>query len=648
MIVLSGAGCSASVAGDPALEQLALREVAPSTIVAGTRLIVTGASFVDAPWGAASLRLQGTIGARAIDVTWPATFVDFSTLAVAVDAARLAEVGDGDLHGTASVEVVSATDGATYASPPLAIRVGFRARLAPAPTAIAASGVIFVNDAIEVTGDGFLLGGEEGATTARLTGCFVPALGPALGPGLDGACRPVAAKDLALVPAAGAERTRASFAFSPAIAGILPGRFTGAVTIVNRQPGTEPIAAAPVAVAYELVSPQVFAVDPPAASLGQFVFVHGGGFVGGEPGALTELELSGTLRTAAGTRKAIETTLIPEFVDGRRVRYVIHPDDALGHALDLRSDTGELTGTLTPVIRHGGDQVRGAATPFALAIAPIKQVVHLQFQPSYVEGLRDFGLRAVDHQVRERILAVCREVYRGVNVEFRTALPADFALFATVELHGVDPNDQGLFGYDNSPGKDSGNLRLYDRLGGVNARTQEDGFAGYGGVFVRSLLGFSRHPGRLARPVAGADPAFDEIFDPFRADRGGAPVRADDLAELTAGASAVALTDASACPATDRAQQLRCAIFVLGNLVGGTLAHEIAHSLGLANPYQDGFHPAGDAPDRLMDAGDARPFLERAQLRGHGPAVFCEDEYAYLRRILPSPDAPARIARPGC
>jgi hypothetical protein len=93
---------------------------------------------------------------------------------------------------------------------------------------------------------------------------------------------------------------------------------------------------------------------------------------------------------------------------------------------------------------------------------------------------------------------------------------------------------------------------------------------------------------------------------------------------------------------------VQCAIFVLGNLVGSTVAHEVGHSLGLANPYQDGFHNAGDALNRLMDAGEARPFAERAQLMGQGPAAFCDAEYAYLRRILPSSEPASEAPRPSC
>ena len=65
--------------------------------------------------------------------------------------------------------------------------------------------------------------------------------------------------------------------------------------------------------------------------------------------------------------------------------------------------------------------------------------------------------------------------YAGINLELRDELPTDFALFSQGELSGPDPNGIGLIGYDNTPGKDEGNLRLYDRIGGVNALTQQGG-----------------------------------------------------------------------------------------------------------------------------------------------------------------------------
>ena len=69
---------------------------------------------------------------------------------------------------------------------------------------------------------------------------------------------------------------------------------------------------------------------------------------------------------------------------------------------------------------------------------------------------------------------------------------------------------------------------------------------------------------------------------------------------------------------------------------------------GLANPNADGFHDNGDQPNRLMDAGGDRPFLERSELLGFGPAKFCDEEYLYLRSILPT-DLPADTSsRPTC
>jgi hypothetical protein len=335
-------------------------------------------------------------------------------------------------------------------------------------------------------------------------------------------------------------------------------------------------------------------------------------------------------------------TLIPEFVEGRLVRYVINTDDALGQSLDLRRDTGHFTGTITPIVSYGAATVRGVSTQATFDLAPVRQVVYLHFEPAYVEELRDFGLRAVDQEIRARILAVVHRAYAGVNMDFRTEPPTDFALYEDVDLTGVDPNDMGLFGYDNSPGKDNGNVRLYDKLGGVNATTQQDGYPGFGGVFLRSLMGFSKHPGSLATSVPGADPMFDTIFDPFRPDHG-TPVTSTDLS-----ASVPALSDGSSCPASDRTARVQCAIFVLGNLIGGTLGHEIGHSLGLANPYAEGFHDSGDAPARLMDSGGDRPFMERAELMNTQPGVFCDDEYAYLRQILPKDVAEPTVQRPTC
>ncbi|MCC6624725.1 MAG: hypothetical protein IT385_25975 [Deltaproteobacteria bacterium] len=79
---------------------------------------------------------------------------------------------------------------------------------------------------------------------------------------------------------------------------------------------------------------------------------------------------------------------------------------------------------------------------------------------------------------------------------------------------------------------------------------------------------------------------------------------------------------------------MREAVRVYGNLVGSTISHEVGHSLGLAN-VEGQFHNIGDNPGWIMDAGNYRPFEERAELDGQGPSFFEEGSLTYLRSILP-------------
>jgi hypothetical protein len=635
LLVAAVAGCATSIAPDPGLEGLTLSRVRPGTIIPGTKIVLSGASFVDEHWGEATLRLDGRVAGRRVEFAWPATFVDFDTMTVAVDGSKVEEIGgDVEFAGIARLEFVAVSNGELYQSADLPVDLQFRRKLTPSLTGIV-DGVIFVNDQIEVDGDSFLLGGDEGTTVARVSGCFRR----------DGTstCTPITTYDIPMLPRAELSRREGAFPFSPKLAGIRPGTFTGQVTIINQHASGNDVLADPVEVSFTMVTSQVFQLDPPAASLGQYVFVRGGGFVGGEAGALTELELTGTFNRTGSSPVPVTMYLIPEFVEGKLVRYVLNVDDELGHALDLRNDTGRFTGTVTPIVHFGNDTVRGVGKQAAFDIAPVKQVVYLRFENTYIEGMRDFGLRAVENRIRDRIITVLQRAYKGVNIEFRVEPPTDFALYSTVALVGRDPNNQGLFGYDNTPGKDVGNMRLYDQIGGVNATTQQDGYPGYGGVFLRSLMGFSKHPGSFAKAVPGADPMFDQIFDPFREDRKGTPVTS---ADLSGGVPALASGDA--CPAGDRAGRVACAVYVLGNLIGGTVAHEIAHSLGLSNPYSEGFHNPGDGLNRLMDSGGDRPFMERAELMGQGPSVFCDEEYSYLRAILPSSEPADNILRPDC
>jgi hypothetical protein len=648
--VLVAAACSNGISptvyvfDDPQLTGLQ-----PGTLLPGSRIELSGKYFVPEEIGQTRLRLRGSFGGQAVDVTLPARFVDYTHCEVDFEGGAAAGLpGDeGAFDGEATIEILNSADGLTHASAPLSLSLDLRAALTPRLDLVS-TGPIFVNDAIPVEGDGFLLGGDEGETVAVVSGCFRE----------DGAtaCTPVGPIEVAITPETPGSRTRGAFPFDPHIAGIKPGNLENGVVLLRNKHGAAAGAvtreSGSLNAAWDVLPATVFSVSPATASLGQYVDIAGAGFVGvpagvSDPTVVTTFELRGTFTPAGGGGgSSVSLTLIGEWVSGRLVRYVLNEEDELGQTANLREVAGAFAGTIKPVVMFKTQTVAGDEVPIAFDIGRVRQVIWLNFQTSYVESLRHFGLRAVDQQIRARVLEVAARDYAGLNVEFRVEPPTDFALYSEVDIQGPDPNRLGLLGYDNTPGKDVDNERLADKIGGENALTREDGYPGYGGIFVESFFGFSEHPGSFATKLDGAVPDFDKLFDPFRPDRGGQPVTAAELA----GGAVPTLTSGSACPPTagGRPMQIACAMFALGSMIGTTMTHEVGHSLGLADPYGGEFHNPGDLPNRLMDAGGARSFNERAEIFGEGPAVFCEEEFQYLRQILPAADAPPGVTRPPC
>ena len=633
------AGCSFSESRplyQTGLEGLEITSVNPTTILPGTMISVEGRSFIDQPWGQSELRLAGTFEGREVDVRVPVRFVDFEHVEVQVSEEMLGQLGarDGDFAGTAQVAVASSVDGELHTTSAIEVALAFRSQLTPRLDQVQDGSIIYVNDQLTVTGADMLLGGDEGTTYAEVKGCFALASG--------GECEEVGPVSVPVIPASRFDRTSGTFAFVPEIAGIRAGSFEGQVKLRNLLGRGDVLASEPASAGYQITEAEVTGVTPGAASLGQYIDVEGGGFVGGAADQVTLLHLVGSYQPdGGGSPIAIDTTLVPEFVAGRVVRYVLNEDDDLGQAIDLRGGAGELSGTVTPEVSFRGDEVTGTPRPFAVRMARVKQVVYLRFTTQYVTSLQHFGLRAVEPAIRERILEVVRRDYQTLNVELRTEKPDDFSLYSEVEIGGPDPNGLGLIGYDNTPGKDVGNLRLHDRIGGVNATTQADGFPGYGGVFVDSMFLFSEHPSDFAPDSPGQDAMFDEIFDPFRPDRGGQPVEGGDPA-------ARPLASGDGCPGAGRAEQIDCAVWVLGSLIGTTISHELGHSLGLANPGGSEVHIVTDKPGRLMEGGGTRSFRERAELDGEVPGQFCDEEYVYLRVILAAEGPEDPSARPDC
>ncbi len=609
-----------------------LLSLSPSQVVPGTRLILRGRNF------SAScehvLELSGTLGGADLQVSIPLAVQSVERAEANADLA-FAGAAEGSFVGQA--EVVSSNLVGQARSGPLALSLDRRRHLTPELRAVGA-GLVYLNSRVPVEGDGLLLGGTEGTTWAELKGCFLPS-------GVSGSCSSagtqVAAK-AAVKPEVEGERRRGWFEFAPAIAGIRPGAFQGTVTLRNLHADGHPELSTSLAASFQLEKTRIDKLSPASVSLGQYLEIRGAGFV--DAGTLIKLQGSFTPSTG-GSALPVSLELVPGFQSGNVVRYVLEEGQGIGSLVDLRASSGTLAGSWTPTVVWQKDQLEGQGATLSVKLGPVKQVVWVRFGEAWTESLRVFGLSAGDAPIRKRVLAVMTRDYVGVNVEFRSEEPTDFKLYAKVDIAGRDPNGLGLLGYDNTPGKDVENKRLYDWLGGVNALTQQDGYPGYGGVFLESLLGFSEHPpsGIQKSPLKTA--LFDQIFDPFRPDRG------TELSTSEALAIDPAL-DTAACPASDRATRASCAIRILGNLIGSTASHEFGHSLGLANPYggPTDYHNPGDLPDRLMESGSDRPFAERAELEGQGPAVFCDEEYAYLRKILPlAPSPPDPVpSRPSC
>ena len=474
---------------------------------------------------------------------------------------------------------------------------------------------VTLNATVLLTGDGFLEG-AEGDSEVVLDGSFRPDAG--------GATRAVTAVRLPVTLVEARDRTRAGFEYSPRIAGIAPGVFEGSLVVENRH-ATGPVeSSAPLAVTLTLGRSLITGLSPADPSLGSIVTLLGAGFIGGAADQTLTVRLDGTATPRGGSPTPVSNLeLVPRFVDGGHAEYVVVPVDQGGElvAEDFGFAWGVFHGTATPVLRYGAELVEGLGMPLDIALGPTKQVVHVSFQAAFSDTLRLFGLRAVEAEVRAQVLDKFRRTYAGVNVDVRDAEPTDYYAggYAVVEIGGADPNGRGLFGYDNTPGKDVGNLRLHDRVGGANAEVQEDGYPGFGGVFVESFLCWSSHPpAGPTCPDGVGDPEFDRLFDPVRG------------REVVAG-------EYPSGPDAARTAEIGAAVRALGNLIGDTAAHEFGHSLGLGMPYgpRDLVHHEPPAEGCLMDAGSYRPFAERAELAGTTPGTWCGDERTYLDEVLP-------------
>ena len=475
-------------------------------------------------------------------------------------------------------------------------------------------GAVYREALLIVRGRGFL-GEGEGEVVARVHGNFTAEAQETV----------AVTAELPLAPTEDRERT--TMRLTTALGGPGPGRFEGTVQLVSTLRSGEQSTSGVQNVSWEVRPPEVFAL-PASVALGEVSVVTGAGFLGapGVSGEATILRFEGTLDADGEARAVTGLELVAPFVSGQEVQLTIDFEAREGQLVSSAFGVprGLFKGQIQPVTLSGVEVVEGPPLDVELRLSGPRQVVMVRFLPGFNDSLQAFGLALARDVLVDRVLARLSQIYSDYRVSFvLEGAPVDALpeAVATLDIGGPDPNGLGAFGYDNTPGKDVGNLRLNDQIGGKNAITRQDGSPGYGGVFVESFLWWSSHPelpGERPDNAPPPDELFDAVFDPVRA-------------------SPVSLTEATSDGSDPRGLAVGRAIRALSSLIGETAAHELGHSLGLADPYgnKSTFHNPMPGEGCLMDSGVARPLGERMAEPGYAQTRFCGDAPGYLSDILP-------------
>jgi len=624
-----GADAPATTALWPALS---IGRVEPAIALPGTRLRIFSSGLVPSDLARYDVALSGRVDG--VEVTHVTEAVRLSPellevpLENALSAALTAE--RGNFSGTIALRRTptdAAANAVVVTSRPLELELA--RSLTPVATSFSAT-ELYPGDTLVVTGDGVLFPGE-GTSLVRFDGVF----------GSEDEERPIdglvvpgitTTRDELADPERPVTRAALRFTLTPDVFGIRPGAFTGSVTLVNvHADGSETTSASLGVGRLNVRAPVLSSISPTAASRGQIIAVHGRGLLPADGLAQTAtlLLLEGVFSPRRGVPEAYDgvsaIVIYPEIADGRATAVLRVTALEDGRLTGLGSNAGRFVGTLTPLVLAGPDAVEGPPLPIDFQVLSPRQVVHIRFLPGFSDALVRFGLLAERAAVEERVMEVLERDYSGFNVTFTYVVPTDFAEYAVVEVGGQDPNGTRLFGLDNTAGKDNGNLRFDDVIGGFNAETRDQNFAAYGGIFASELLNMS--------PTLGdselVSPRFDDIFGAVVPELGGRPAKVGEADVFD-----------------PRGIAIREAVRVLGNLLGTTITHEVAHSLGLT-AIEGRYHNDGDTPNWIMDAGQFRPFEERAEIDGFGPAVFEPYNRDYLQSILPlNPASPALASSP--
>lgn len=475
------------------------------------------------------------------------------------------------------------------------------------------SGIVSWGQELVVSGAGFAFA-SEGTCRLAVEGQFETD---------DGDVIPVVTS-YDISPVERSNRRRASFVFDPNFGTLASGQLIASATARTTLNNGQVFESEAVPFALDIRPAAVLDMTPNEFSVGQIVDIVGTGFVSPERGT-NLVNFQGTFTGDQG-RTEIDVDLVPTWINEGLLRLTVEPivDETNGRLLDswFLREWGTFSGELTVTITTSGTDNSTVPLPLNIKLEPQRQLVLLDYLTGFTSSLDRYGLGSASAEVQDQIVARLRSIYDGYRVEFVLEAPRDISpsVLSVVEVGGPDPNGLGLLGYDSSPGKDVGNLRLGDTIGGASAETQSDGAAGYGGVFIESYLWWSTHPDLSESRPEGApveDPLFDPIFDTVRA-------------------FPASLSEAQGTGDPDRVAIVAEAIRVLGNIIGETIAHEVGHSLGLADPLgpATSFHNPFDDEGCLMDGGVDRPLGERAELSGFTLTRFCPESASYLQSIL--------------
>lgn len=596
------------------LERLTIESVSiPQPVLLNSTLEVRGDGFIEAPQCSRHFyKLVGRINGREVDVEVTPEIVSIDKVNIKIDREIVNQIGYGHFSGLLQVTYISIENGSTFVfNYPLSFDL--ERYITPSVSSVD-QGEHFINDLIIVRGSNFVMK-DEGDIKFIIDGRFMSREG---GEDIE-----VHNLEIYGIKNQGENRNINGFLLSPKLCNLQVGEFLGTIILCNFFPDGTELCSDTVEISFEIKESYILGFEPETFSIGQIVDIIGKGFVGGEDG-ITTIRLTGYITKSDGLRVPIDKEIVPQFVSGDTLKYTVTVtnDNISPISEDFGVNSGDFDGTATLILMYKNYQKEIGPIDFFFSIAPVKQVIWIRFLDDFNDTLELFGLRALSNEIKQKVFEKVTRVYEGINVEFRSSQPLDFypGGYSIVDVGGRDPNGLGLFGYDNTPGKDVNNLRLHDRIGGVNAITQEDGAPGYGGVFIESFLFFSSHPelGYLPPQRPQPDPLFDEVFDPVRYNK----VKAGEYPNGS---------DPS------RIVQIERAFVALANMIGDTIAHEIGHSLGLANPqYPEGYyHRLFPQDGCLMDSGDERPLEERAELNGNQGGYFCGEEVDYLKRILP-------------